>query len=440
MTKSRDLANIAQSVATNLPSAMGTAGQVVQVNSGANGLEFADASGGVTTYAQVSNMVAASASVGDQAYVTANNSLYIKNSTGWYRIAVINTTPTITSPVSATTALATSGAATSIELVITDGGDEGQTLQNSYAVSTGSLTNGGGTTATVTTSATSSGTYAGLAASTNTTNRFFKVTPTTTEAYEGDFTITFSSSDGINAGTTVQSFTLSFNPVKNAQILHNFGSYTNVGSGPSLQQYIGDHDSSYRKVGNRGFDTGTSGRGTALAQTGLSSSTTTYSMGCWVRLTHTNNQSERWVFGTSTGINSNRTQGMWWSQSNGRLYVYANHNYYSNGIYAAASAGAPNLSYSNGNSTNQWGHYVVTASPANGTKIYANGTLYQTDTGTPSPMGIYMVIGDNAFKWQNSGSNSGTNLKGSVDQVFAINSELDAAEIGLIYSRTTDWS
>lgn len=40
MTKSRDLANIAQSVATNLPSAMGTAGQYIKVNSGANGLEF----------------------------------------------------------------------------------------------------------------------------------------------------------------------------------------------------------------------------------------------------------------------------------------------------------------------------------------------------------------------------------------------------------------
>ena len=105
--------------------------------------------------------------------------------------------------------LALDGTATTIELVGADV-DEGTTLQHSYAVTTGSLTNGGGATATITTSSTSNGTYTALNPSTNTTNRFFKVTPTTNSSYAGSFTITFSVSDTINAATTVQSFSLEF--------------------------------------------------------------------------------------------------------------------------------------------------------------------------------------------------------------------------------------
>lgn len=46
MTKSRDLGDLAQTIATSLPTALGTAGQTLSVNSGANGLEFADAAAG----------------------------------------------------------------------------------------------------------------------------------------------------------------------------------------------------------------------------------------------------------------------------------------------------------------------------------------------------------------------------------------------------------
>ena len=55
MTKSRDLGNLAQTVAVNLPTALGTAGQSLVVNSGADGLEFGAASGGgVTVYTGLS--------------------------------------------------------------------------------------------------------------------------------------------------------------------------------------------------------------------------------------------------------------------------------------------------------------------------------------------------------------------------------------------------
>ena len=48
MTKSRDLGNVAQSIATSLPTSLGSAGQAIVVNTGANGLEFGDAGSSVT--------------------------------------------------------------------------------------------------------------------------------------------------------------------------------------------------------------------------------------------------------------------------------------------------------------------------------------------------------------------------------------------------------
>lgn len=164
-----------------------------------------DAGGGATVYANISAMTSATASAGDQAYVTDVKGLYINNGTGWYKIATVNTTPTISSPSNnANITLATNGTATSIEITAADV-DEGTTIQYSYAATTGSLTN----IASVTSCATSGGTYTSLAASTNTTNRFFKVTPVTSGA-GGSVSITFSASDTINSATTVQNFTLTF--------------------------------------------------------------------------------------------------------------------------------------------------------------------------------------------------------------------------------------
>ena len=188
-----------------------------------------DAGGGTTVYANISAMTSASASAGDQAYVTDVKGLYINNGTGWYKIATVNTTPTISSPSNnANISMATDGTPTSIEITAADV-DEGTTIQYSYAVTTGSLTNGGGATAAVTSCATSGGTYTSLAASTNTTNKFFKVTPTTNTSYAGTFSITFSASDTISAGTTVQNFTLTFF-VYGSTVFDGTGDYLSVAS------------------------------------------------------------------------------------------------------------------------------------------------------------------------------------------------------------------
>jgi hypothetical protein len=155
---------------------------------------------GTTTYATISDLPISGVNAGQQAFVSGSNRLYISNGTGWYSVSLVNTNPSITSVQDSdggTTpfTLTTDGTATVITITAAD--PEDIPLTYSYAVTTGSLTNGGGTTATV---------VQGTGANTNQ----FTITPTTTEAYAGTFDLTFTTSDGINQASSVNSFTLEF--------------------------------------------------------------------------------------------------------------------------------------------------------------------------------------------------------------------------------------
>ena len=196
----------------------------VQFQTQASGSAAADSNaGGVSVFANVTAMSSASGNNGDLAYVTATKKLYVHNGGGWYSFTnELNTSPVISSPSTGTTiTLGTDGTATTIEITATDA-DPGTTLQYSYAVTTGSI----GSTATVTSSATSGGTYSALAPSTNTTNTFFKVTPSTNSAHAGSFSLTFSASDTLNAATTVQNFVLAFETYGSTGMQLGAGAYT----------------------------------------------------------------------------------------------------------------------------------------------------------------------------------------------------------------------
>ena len=173
------------------------------------GSPTAESVGGVKAYNTL-NDLPATAAAGDQALVIATGIVYIWNTSAsaWYKVASItNQEPTISSAGNASYSLATDGTPVSIEISASD--PEGVTLQYKYAVSVGSI----GSTATVTSSATSGGTYSALAENTLTTNRFFKITPSTNSAHAGSFSLTFSASDSVNVATSSASaFTLSFLP------------------------------------------------------------------------------------------------------------------------------------------------------------------------------------------------------------------------------------
>ena len=173
----------------------GTNGQFLQ-STGSGGIVFADVAAGASVYDSAELLPLSGNDAGDMAYVNSTNRFYINNGTGWYSISLVNTNPNITSvqDASANTTpftLATDGTATVITITAND--PEQVPLTYNYSVTSGSLTNGGGTTATVTQS-----------------DNVFTVTPSTTEAYAGTFDLTFTASDGINTATNANSFTLNF--------------------------------------------------------------------------------------------------------------------------------------------------------------------------------------------------------------------------------------
>lgn len=159
------------------------------------------ASGGsVTSYTNTSDLPLSGNSAGDLAYVVETNRMYVNTGSGWYSISLVNTDPSITSVQDADSnstpfTLSTDGTATVITITASD--PEGIPVTYSYSVTSGSLTNGGGTTATVS---------QGTGANTN----VFTITPSTTEAYGGTFEITFTVSDGVNTSTSANSFALRF--------------------------------------------------------------------------------------------------------------------------------------------------------------------------------------------------------------------------------------
>lgn len=159
----------------------GDSNQWVQTNPGGS-------SGGITVYSSIDDLPLSGAATGDQAYVSGNNRLYIWNGSGWYNIALINTTPSI-SGASSAYILASDGSSTTVTITATD--PEGIPITYSIASDTS------GNVATVT---------QGTGANTN----VFTITPSTNTADAGTFSLTFRASDGVNIATAVSEFTLLF--------------------------------------------------------------------------------------------------------------------------------------------------------------------------------------------------------------------------------------
>jgi len=132
-------------------------------------------------------------SAGNTVLVTSTKKVYMYDGTGWYLVAtMVNNPPGAITGVSDTYLLETDGTVTTITAISTD--PEGFPLTWSHAVTAGSLTNGGGTTATVTQ-----------------VDNVFTITPSTVEAYVGTFSLTFNVTDGVNASVSkVSAITLAF--------------------------------------------------------------------------------------------------------------------------------------------------------------------------------------------------------------------------------------
>ena len=129
----------------------GSDGQFLK-STGSGGVAFDTVAAGAVVYATADLLPLSGFAAGDMAYVTATNRFYINNGSGWYSVSLVNTNPSITSVQDASSGttpftLATDQTATVITITAAD--PEGVPLTYGYSVTTGSLTNGGGTTATV---------------------------------------------------------------------------------------------------------------------------------------------------------------------------------------------------------------------------------------------------------------------------------------------------
>ena len=142
---------------------------------------------GITVYNTAGELPLSGNEAGDMAFVDSSDKLYLYSGEGWYNIALVNQTPTITSGGDASYDFEIDGTPIVITLVASD--PEGIPLTWSYAVTSGTL----GNTATV-----------------SQADNVFTITPSTDAENAGEFSITFTASDGVNLATSVSSFTLSF--------------------------------------------------------------------------------------------------------------------------------------------------------------------------------------------------------------------------------------
>ena len=334
---------------SDTPSTLGTAGQIAKVNSGATALEFADQSG-VTVYANV-DALPSSGNTGDLAFVSGTNRLYIWNGSGWYNIALINTTPTI-SGVSSSYTFATDG--TPIVITITATDPEGLPITYDLASDTS------GNTATV---------VQGTGANTN----IFTITPSTDENDNGTFSLTFRASDGVNIATAPASFTLNIIVVVEnsnyTSALFTTGSSTNnntfVDSSTNSHTITAAGNathlslSPYRHGGYSTYFDGTGDYITAPTNTSFDFSTGDFTIEAWINIPDV---TSTWLAFISRGYSQNGGWRLYKNTGNNNLRFY----YTDSGTTSYIEASSTGL-------TNNTWHHITVVRNSSTTKIYVDG-------------------------------------------------------------------
>ena len=330
---------------------------------------------------------------GQMAYVTDTSRLYIYTGAGWFNVALVNTNPTITVGPDGSYEFATDG--TPIVLTLEAQDPEEVPIAWSYTITSGAL----GSTATV-----------------QQEGNVFTITPSTNSYDRGEFSITFTASDGVNLATAVSSFTLAFGVAdqyynKNSLLLksgstaglnnttfvdESINGFTLTSSGEVYQGSF----SPYSTIGWSGYF---NGAGDSLSfATNISEftfGTGDFTIECWVNPSRASGAS-----GIIAGIwngSSNSTQS--WILAlgtNGSLAFYINWKSTAGGNIAIFNGSADDVV--NGS----WQHLAITRS-GNTWRKFINGVLRETTTqsqGTYAPsaalrIGTYqnIVASDTTF-------------------------------------------
>ena len=145
---------------------------------------------GLSVYSTLDSLPTSALTAGDQAFVSENNRIYVSNGSGWYNVALLNATPTLSISPSGAVTLATDGTTpTVITLTATDSDNADANL--TYSVeSDGSFTD---------------------IATLSQDSSVFTITPLAEgSATPGSSTLTFKVSDGISFGSGTTTFSLTF--------------------------------------------------------------------------------------------------------------------------------------------------------------------------------------------------------------------------------------
>lgn len=354
---------------TDTPSSFGTASQIPAINSGANALEFIALPSSVTVYATVDLLPLSGNSAGDQAFVTATNRLYIWNGSGWYNIALINTTPSI-SGVSSSYALATDGTATTVTITATD--PEGLPITYSIASDT-------------------SGNIATVAQGTGASSNIFTITPSTNSANAGTFSLTFRASDGVNLATAPATFTLQFS-VTNQN--YTTALITSIGSNGATNGTFVDSSSANKTVTNLnasqtsfspyrhgGYSTYFDGSGDYLTPSSVADiGANDFTLECWVYATDATQDSQFRRIVCSKANASDSVQI--YINTNGQVVYTANDD------AAIKIIGSTDI-------RNGWHHVAVvrSGSGSNNVTLYIDGASEGTETDSNSKSSSAFTIG-----------------------------------------------
>jgi len=179
--------------------------------------------------------------IGDQAFVSETNRLYMWNGSGWYNIALINTSPNITSSHDSSYTLSYG---TPLNISVDAEDPEGLPLVYDFSTSDS----------------------IGNAATITNDSSQFTITPSSDYAEEGTFGLVFTASDGVNLATSgTSNFTLFNNPptqptgASPSYVLSNTGNTTSItlaSTDPEGQPitYVATTDSGFDAIGTVSVD------------------------------------------------------------------------------------------------------------------------------------------------------------------------------------------